>query len=144
MTKLKKALLLLMAAVMTFTLLSVGASAATTPSASMPGFYKLYLYLASYGATDITLNREKSDSSNYVDVEELLVTTEYTGGVWLRVRDGSTNAAATNAGQIFYYDSWWRPAYLSGYGIVKNEYYIKGQTSSSSAYDASVTGYWRP
>lgn len=144
MTRLKKAILLLLAAVMTLTLLSAGVSAATTPSASSPEFFRLYLYLKPYGASDVSLDRLKSANYSFVDVEELLVTTQYTDGVWLRVRDSQTYAAATYAGQIYYHDSWWRPGYLSGYGIVGHEYYIKGQTSSSSAYDASVTGYWRP
>jgi len=144
MIKSKKVFLLLLAAVMTLTLLSVGVSAATTPSASSPGFYRLYLYLDKYGATDVSMDRTKSSSSDFADVEELLVTTQYSGGVWLRVRDSSSYAAATYAGQIYSYDSWWRPTYLSGYGIVGDDYYIKGQTSSSSAYDASVTGYWLP
>lgn len=144
MLKPKKTFLILLVAVMMLTLLGVGANAATSSDVSTPTAYRLYLYLSPYGATDVSQDRLKIYSSRFVDVEELLVTTEYPDGVWLRVRDSETYAAATYAGQVYYHDSWWRPSYLSGYGIVGNEYYIKGQTASSSAYDASVTAYWIP
>lgn len=143
MSKHKKAILLLLAIVMMFSLLGIGVSAATTTTAAASSYHNLYLYLAPYGATDRSLDREKTVATSYADVEELLITTEYTGGVWLRVRD-SSGAAATNSSQLYYYDSWWRPGYLSGYGTVGREYYIKGQTSSASAYDASVTAIWCP
>ena len=113
-------------------------------SSTTSGFYNLYLYLGAYGAVDRTNDRVKPTNARFADVEELLVTTQYTGGVWLRVRDSATGNAATNVSLLYYHDSWWRPSYLSGYGVKGRSYYVKGQTQSSSSYDASVTAKWIP
>lgn len=144
MSKFKKIFLLVIAAIMTVSLLCFGAQASATSSTGIRGYNQLYLYLAAYGAVDRTYDRVKPGSSAFADVEELLVTTQYTGGVWLRVRDSATGNAATNASQVYSYDSWWRPGYFSGYGVQGKSYYVKGQTSCSSAYDASVTAIWIP
>lgn len=145
MSRIKKVILLSLSVIMTLGLLCFSAQASTASSSSTTsGFYNLYLYLGAYGAVDRTNDRVKPTNARFADVEELLVTTQYTGGVWLRVRDSATHNAATNSSQVYYHDSWWRPGYLSGYGIKNKKYYVKGQTPSSCAYDASVTAKWIP
>ena len=144
-SRIKKVILLSLSVIMTLGLLCFSAQASTASSSSTTsGFYNLYLYLGAYGAVDRTNDRAKPTNAQFADVEELLVTTQYSGGVWLRVRDSATGNAATNSSQVYYHDSWWRPGYLSGYGMKDKEYYIRGQTSSASAYDASVTAKWIP
>ncbi len=143
MKMMKKTALFLVIAIMMCTLICVNASAETSAN-SDSGFYRMMLLMAYDGGTDQTLNRTKVIANSFVDVEELMIATYNTEGIYLRVRDGSTGAYATAAGNLHTYDSWWRPTYNSGYGVTGHTYYVKGQTPSGSMYSAAVDAYWCP
>lgn len=143
MKSMRKIALFIILAIMICTLCCVNVSANTASNTDV-GVYRLNLLLAYGGGTDRSLDRQKMNSMSFVDMEELMIATLNDDGIYLRVRDSNTNAYATAVGHLFYYDSWWRPNYLSGYGIEYNYYYVKGQTPSNSVYSAVVDAYWRP
>lgn len=147
MKTMKKLSFLFVAIFMICSLLCVNANADTT-SNNETGVYRLMLLMQYHGGADQSLDRTKLNTYNYVNATPLAIAT-YNEGVYLQVRDSSTNASATadqfvESSLLSGTTTSWTPSYYSGYGVVNNDYYIKGHTSTADINSAAVDGYWRP